>query len=83
MISCEEFLAELGNYLEDDVAAAARSQLEDHLAHCRTCQVLYDSARKTLQILTDSGCFDLPETTASLITAKVMSRIRSGYEPDE
>ena len=83
MISCHEFLAELQNYLENDLAFEVRRQVEDHLAHCLTCQVIYDSMGKTLHILTDSGSFDLPDTTASLITAKVMSRIRSSHEPHE
>jgi dihydroneopterin aldolase len=69
-------MAELGNYLEDDVAADVRRHLESHLAHCRTCQVLYDSVRKTVKIVTDSGSFDLPETAARLIADKIMAKIR-------
>ena len=76
MISCEAFLAELENYLEDDTAAEVRRQLEDHLAHCRTCEVLYDSVRKTLRIVTNSDSFDLPETAAKLITERIMAKIR-------
>lgn len=76
MISCEALLAELQNYLEDDTVAEVRRQLEDHLAHCQTCQVLYDSVRKTLRIVTDSDSFDLPETAAKLITERIMAKIR-------
>ena len=76
MITCEEFLAEVGNYLECDLTAEVRRQVEDHLAHCHTCQVLYDSVRKTIAIVTDSGSFDLPETTARLIADQIMVRIR-------
>ena len=74
-------MAEFGNYLEGDLAADVRRQLESHLAHCRTCQVLYDSTRKTLQIVTDSGSFDLPETAGKLIADKIMARIRKASEP--
>jgi hypothetical protein len=76
VISCQDFMAEFGNYLESDVAADVRRQLESHLAHCRTCQVLYDSTRKTLRVVTDSGSFDLPDTAAALIADKIMARIR-------
>jgi hypothetical protein len=78
VIRCTDFLAEIGNYLEKDVAEELRLQLENHLAHCQTCQVIYDSARKTLQIVTDSGSFDLPEETFKPIAATIMARIRSG-----
>jgi predicted anti-sigma-YlaC factor YlaD len=81
VISCDEFMAEFGDYLEGDVAAEVRHQLEGHLRHCRTCQVIYDSSRKTLKILTDSGSFDLPEAAAKPIRDKIMARIRNEQTP--
>ena len=80
MISCQDFIIELGNLLDNDVAAEIREQLEGHLAHCSTCQVLYDSTRKTLRIITDSGSFEYPEPIAEPLVIKIMERIRSGCE---
>jgi hypothetical protein len=65
-----------GDYLEGDIAAEVRHQLDSHLSHCRTCQVIYDSSRKTLKILTESGSFDLPEAASKPIRDKIMARIR-------
>ena len=76
MISCADFMAEIGNYLEGEVAAEVRAQLEQHLAHCQTCTVLVDSTRKTLKIVTETGSFDLPEATFRPIAERIMSRIR-------
>ncbi len=76
MISCADFMAEIGNYLEGEVAADVRVQLEQHLAHCQTCTVLVDSTRKTLKIVTDTGTFDLPESTFRPIAERIMARIR-------
>jgi hypothetical protein len=70
-------MAEIGNYLEGDVAAEVRVQLEHHLSHCQTCTVLMDSSRKTLKIVTDTGSFDLPEATFRPIAEQIMARIRS------
>jgi hypothetical protein len=78
LISCADFMAEIGNYLEGDVADEVRVQLEHHLSHCQTCTVLVDSSRKTLQIVTDTGTFDLPEATFRPIAERIMARIRSG-----
>jgi len=69
-------MTEMGNLLDGEVAAAVRLQLENHLSHCETCQVLYDSARKTLRIVTDSGSFDLPEAASRPIAEKIMARLR-------
>ena len=76
MISCTDFLAELGNYLEGDIAAILRAQLEAHLSHCAMCQVIYDSSCKTLKIITESECFDLPEEAFRPVADKIMARIR-------
>lgn len=76
MISCDQFMAEFGDYLEGDIAAEVRQQLEEHLSHCRACWVMYDSTRKTLRIVTDSSSFDLPETLSEPILAKVMAKVR-------
>jgi hypothetical protein len=76
MITCDEFMADMGNYLEGDVAFELRQQLEFHLSHCQTCQVVYDSTLKTIRIVTDSRSFDLPEAAAKPIRDKIMARIR-------
>jgi putative zinc finger protein len=75
--SCSDVLTELGNYLDDDVAMEVRSQLEQHLAHCKTCKVIYDSTRKTLKVVTDSESFELPEEFSESLVDKIMSKIRS------
>jgi predicted anti-sigma-YlaC factor YlaD len=74
-------MAAIGDYLEGDVAAEVRVQLEAHLSHCSTCQVVYDSARKTITILTDSGSFDLPDSASKPITEKIMATIRGQERP--
>ncbi len=80
MISCQDFITELGNLLDSDVAVEIREQLEAHLAHCNTCQVLYDSTRQTLRIVTDSGSFEYPGPIAEPLVTKIMDRIRAGCE---
>jgi anti-sigma factor RsiW len=79
MISCHDFISELGNLLDNELAAEIREQLEAHLADCNTCQVLYDSTRKTLRIVTDSGSFEYQPVEEPLVS-KIMDRIRAGCE---
>jgi hypothetical protein len=76
MLTCADFLAEFGDYLEDAVSSNLRAELEAHLHECKTCQVIVDSTRKTIRIVTDSGCFALPADKVDLIVRDVMSRIR-------
>jgi len=69
-------MAEIGNYLDGDVADEVRVQLEHHLSHCQTCTVLVDSSRKTLKIVTDTGTFDFSQTAFRPIAERIMARIR-------
>jgi hypothetical protein len=81
VIGCDQFLAQLGDYLEGEVALEVRQQLEYHLGHCRTCQVHYDTTSKAVKIVTDSGSFALESDIAELLLEKIMSRIRSACAP--
>jgi len=86
VITCEEFFAEFADYLEDRVPAEVRKELDLHLSQCRACHVLYDSSRKTIQLVTDSSSFELPPNVIDPIVDKVIARLRSeqkkkGQEP--
>lgn len=83
MITCQDFITELGSLLDHELAAEIREQLEAHLAECNTCQVLYDSTRKTLRIVTESGSFEYPEPIAEPLVTKIMNRIKGGCEVPE
>jgi dihydroneopterin aldolase len=76
MITCDEFFAEFGDYLENRVSPEVRQELELHLSQCRACHVLYDSTRKTVKIVMDSSSFELPKDVADSITDRVMAKIR-------
>jgi predicted anti-sigma-YlaC factor YlaD len=78
MITCEEFFAEFGDYLENRVSPEVRKELELHLSQCRACRVLYDSSRKTVKIVTESSSFELPESVYDPIIDRVMAKLRIG-----
>ena len=78
MYSCDDLRTELSNLLDDDTAPGVREQIERHLAECRTCQVLVDSTRKTLTIVTDAGRLELPAGVSDRLTALIMEKVRGG-----
>ena len=73
MLSCEDLIEELGSYLDDELTPEQRRQLEEHLSDCRPCEVIADSARKTVRIVTGCKSFELPPK----MSARIMSKIRS------
>ena len=83
MISCNEVLAELSDYLDDDLTPEFRAALEAHLSHCQTCQVIYDSMHKSLRLVTESRSFELPEGITQGIMAKIRKKLRSDLDSDK
>ena len=77
MITCDEFFAEFGDYIENRVPPEVRQELELHLSQCRACHVLYDSTRKTVKIVTDSSSFELPRSVSDPIIDRVMAKLRA------
>jgi len=75
MITCDEFFAEFGDYIENRVPPEVRQELELHLSQCRACHVLCDSTRKTVKIVTDSSSFELPPSVSEGIIDRVMARL--------
>jgi len=76
MLSCADFLAEFGDYLENVANPDLRARLEEHLRECKTCRVIVDSTKKTIRIVTDSDSFTVPAENVESIVKDVMARIR-------
>ncbi len=53
MLACKQVLAELSNYLDNEVSPELKRLLEEHLAKCHRCSLVYDTTRRTLKIVTD------------------------------
>jgi hypothetical protein len=80
MITCEDFFAEFGDYLENRVSSELRTELEGHRNHCRECHVLYDSTLKAIRIVTESNSFELPQSVSDPIIDRVMEKLRSEHK---
>jgi anti-sigma factor RsiW len=69
MISCSEAVAQLWEYLEREVAAERRSEIEEHLAFCRRCCGELEFAQELRGFLADASRPHLPqEVEGSLVS---------------
>ncbi len=76
-VNCSDFVDEVGNLLDGEVSPEVRAHLEEHLAGCKACEVVYDSTRKTITIVSQAGSFDLTSDQVKSGTQSVMARIRA------
>ncbi len=70
MVTCKEFLEELGDYLDDTVQGEMRRHLEEHLRECPNCFVICDTTKRTIEIYRGEDPYPIPQDVHDrLITA--------------
>jgi predicted anti-sigma-YlaC factor YlaD len=76
-MDCRQFLEEMSNYVDDEVSVGIREAIQEHLAFCHKCEVLYNSTRKTLEIISDwsQETFPLPADASERLYARLRSRL--------
>lgn len=79
MLDCRQVLAELSNYLDDDVTGELQGAIEKHLARCHRCWVVYDTSRRTLKIVEECS----PEATPVAVSERLHARLRAMYAGQE
>jgi anti-sigma factor RsiW len=60
MVKCEEVLRELSNFIDNDVKADLRAEIEAHLRTCHHCSVVADGVKKIVYIFADEKVFEIP-----------------------
>mgnify|MGYP002153786347 CR=1 FL=1 len=79
LISCRKLLAELSNYLDDELDPDLRRELQVHLRACPDCWVLFDTTRRTIIILRGNEPYPMPEDVKQRLTEAIhrkMARFR-------
>ncbi len=78
-MDCRQFLEELSNYLDGEVTAGIREAVQEHIAFCHKCEVIYNSTRRTLEIITDCGqqTYVLPEDVSQRLYARLRARFKA------
>lgn len=71
MLDCKQVLLELSNYLDDEISPELKRALEQHLSACRRCSLIFDTARKTLKIITDVGPLEVPLEANARLRARL------------
>ena len=75
MISCHKVLENLSDYIDDSIVAEVRRELESHLAECSSCQVILDSSRRTLKVITDVGSFEIPAEVSERLLRRTLESL--------
>jgi len=60
-LDCYRVRHELVNWMEGDLSAELRAQVDHHLQNCQHCTAVYHGARNVVRLLGNDRAIDLPE----------------------
>jgi predicted anti-sigma-YlaC factor YlaD len=78
MMDCKEVLANLSNYVDGEVSAELRVALEEHIAKCRRCRVVFDTTGRALKIVLDVEPFEVPLAVSGRLYARIEKILAEG-----
>ena len=81
MFTCEALRQALSDLLDGEVDPAVRREVERHLQDCAACRILYDSARKTLAVVSNVGTFDLPGPVSERLVRRILETVLDPRHP--
>jgi anti-sigma factor RsiW len=59
-IDCRHVWEHISAYIDGDVDALLRAEIDRHLEHCEICSAVMDSTRNMVILLADDRVFEIP-----------------------
>jgi hypothetical protein len=73
-VTCSEFLKELTDYLDNQMDAQTKAELEDHLQWCHNCYVICNTTQRTISIYRDSHLYELPDDLRGRLRTAIIAK---------
>jgi anti-sigma factor (TIGR02949 family) len=74
LLSCKDFLKELGDFLDDCCDPKLKEELHTHLKNCPNCWVVADTTKKTVEVY--HGASKEPQPVPEGIRSRVMAALQ-------
>jgi anti-sigma factor RsiW len=78
LLTCNDFLHELSDYLDENTDKEVRSKLEAHIAECPNCWVIADTTKKTIQIYKGMDPYPIPRDVESRLMKALERKMAAG-----
>jgi len=59
-IDCKHVWQYISAYIDGDVDAVLRAEIDRHLEHCEICSAVMDSTRNVILLMADDRVFEIP-----------------------
>jgi len=77
-MDCRKFLEEFSDFIDGQSTIGVREAIEEHIALCKKCEVLYNSTQRTLKIIGDNSeqTFELPAEVSARLYDRLRTRLK-------
>jgi hypothetical protein len=77
-MNCSEFLAQLGDFLDNQVPTGLVAELQAHLDGCEHCLITMQTTQKTIQIYRNHEVYELPAGLRARLQAAILAKCKKG-----
>jgi anti-sigma factor RsiW len=79
-IDCEHVWEHISAYIDGDVEAALRAEIDKHLETCEICSAVLDSTRNVVVLVADGRVFELPAGFSDRLHGRLETVLQSSEE---
>ena len=82
MLTCKDFLNELGDYLDESLDPEIRARLHQHVTQCPNCWVILDTTQKTIKVYKGLEPQSIPQDIHSRLMSALQKKMAVGRSGD-
>jgi anti-sigma factor RsiW len=79
-LNCQDVIRDLSNYIDDELDADLKQELESHLHDCTDCRLVVDQTKKTIEIFCDSELVELPNDVRNRLHEAVRRKLKEATQ---
>jgi anti-sigma factor RsiW len=75
-LNCKGVIREISNYIDGELNAATKQELERHLTDCEDCAIIVNQTKLTVEVFCDSEPIELPGEVRSRLHEALRRKMR-------
>lgn len=75
-MNCNRVILEISNYIDGDLDAAMKLEIEQHLQNCGECMLVINQTKLTVEIFCDSQQVELPQDVRTRLHEALQRQLR-------
>jgi anti-sigma factor RsiW len=76
-LNCKGVVREISNYIDGDLDAATKQEIQRHLDQCEDCKLVVDQTKMTVDIFCDSKPLELPKEVHARLHEALQRKMRN------